>query len=158
MKFNTRFNPPRPEGIIFDECSKTEQCFKDECDTDRILQRYAETGTWSSMPSSGRVPMFEDVSDVPELASHLSQMNNLQSMFSGLPAEVKARFGNLSALVEWLSDPTNVGEARELGLLSPDESASVASNASNSPADAGAPATTASEASGGSVVPPQSNN
>ena len=37
---------PQKVGMRFEQPSMTQQHFKDECDVNRIMQRYEETGTW----------------------------------------------------------------------------------------------------------------
>ena len=51
----------RPHAITFTEPSLTRQSFKDECDVNKIVQRYTETGMINHIPRT--IPQYGDAPD-----------------------------------------------------------------------------------------------
>lgn len=94
--------------------SKTDQSFKDDCDVNLILKRFMKTG--QRLPQvTGK---YNDISEVPNLADALTQLNEAQHAFDNLPSFVRKRFGNSPVeLVNFLKDPQNFEEGVKLGLL-----------------------------------------
>ena len=82
------------------------------------MARYLKTGT---------VPMYMDRNmldgDLHTMSFHEMQnaIADASSAFASLPATVRARFENDPAkFVDFASDPANLPELRELGMLSPE--------------------------------------
>lgn len=101
-------------ALRFKQPSLTKQAFKQECDIINILNQYAQTGVITHLAS--REPQYLD------LPSHtfLEAMNivrDAEQTFADLPAKIRARFRNPSALLEFLEDPSNFDEAASLGLI-----------------------------------------
>lgn len=122
--------------------SRTSQEFAEDADVNVIMARYVKTGT---------IPVFLDqqplVGDLHEWSYHDMQnaIADANSAFAALPSSVRARFENDPAkFLEFASDDKNIGELRELGLLSPEaverldaaEAASVAETAAQATAAA----------------------
>ena len=65
VKFRTCYTARDEEhkGIVFCSDSLAQQQFKDECDVNRIVDRYVKTGVLDHQ--SAIVPQYGDVSDVP---------------------------------------------------------------------------------------------
>lgn len=94
--------------------SLTKQSFADECDINRILERFAITG---HVPENVRAPSFGDFVDIPSYQDALNAVIEAEHSFMQMPANVRARFGNdAHAFVEFCSDPENLPEMRKLGL------------------------------------------
>ena len=94
--------------------SLTKQSFADECDINRILERFAITG---HVPDNVRAPSFGDFVDIPSYQDALNAVIEAERSFMQMPANVRARFGNdAHAFVEFCSDPENLPEMRKLGL------------------------------------------
>lgn len=98
--------------------SLTGQEFAEDADINNIMARYVKTGT---------VPMFVDRKmldgDLHVLSYHEMQnvIADANSAFNSLPAIVRARFDNDPAkFVDFAMNEENVGELRELGMLSPE--------------------------------------
>lgn len=94
--------------------SLTKQSFADECDINRILERFAITG---HVPENVRAPSYGDFVDIPSYQDALNAVIEAERSFMQMPANVRARFGNdAHAFVEFCSDPENLPEMRKLGL------------------------------------------
>lgn len=119
MKFFTRFNPPPSPGIHFEEPSLTDQTQKDDCDVNRILAKFRETGSLIDPLHPGtRKPIFGDFTDIPDYQGALDIIIRSDEAFMQLPAKVRERFGNNpQEIFDFLSDEKNRQEAIELGLI-----------------------------------------
>ena len=94
------------------------QSFKEECDINNILARYAATGLLT--PVQQTPGFFVDVSDVGDYREALDNVIQAQALFMQLPAVIRARFENdPAAFLDFASDPTNEDQMREMGLLPP---------------------------------------
>lgn len=95
--------------------SKTKQSFKDECDINRIMARYAATGTLDFV--NRREAQFLDVSDI-DFQNAMRIVTESREAFMTLPAAVRDRFQNdPGQLLGFLSDDSNREEAIKLGLV-----------------------------------------
>lgn len=122
-KVYSAFDLPNDEGTINELPSRTQQHFADECDINKIMEKYEKTGCLIDpmiMPS--RQPMFQDCSNtVSDYHEAQNTLVNAQNAFNELPAYVRKRFENEPAnLIEFLSDSKNKKEAQDLGLVLPD--------------------------------------
>lgn len=95
--------------------SKTDQQYKDECDTNYILRKYKQTGVITHLARSAG--QFADLSDIPDLLDGYNRIKAAQEGFNSLPATIRNRFNNdFHSMVAFLNDPKNLSEAQELGL------------------------------------------
>lgn len=128
---------PLCDGITFSEPTATQQQFKDECNVNFILRRYADTGVLTHV--SDVEPCFDDCSEF----DYLHAMNTVvraQEDFNALPSAVRKRFNNSpQELFSFLAKEENRDEAVALGLVVPKVSES-ASDSVPAPAPAPAPA------------------
>lgn len=116
FKITKRKNGSIRMQTLNDKPSVTDQSFTDDCDVNKILKRFMKTGQ-QLPPITGQ---YADVSEVPNLDTALSQLNQAQSLFDALPAEIRRRFGNSPVeLVNFLQNPLNREEGEKLGLLKP---------------------------------------
>lgn len=112
---------PSP-GIVFDEASRTQQHFKDECDIDRILKKYNETGFLVNPLEPRRPAKWGDFSSVADYQASMNRLVQVQEAFDALPSRVRERFRNdPMQMLAFLEDPANKEEAVSLGLVSPPE-------------------------------------
>lgn len=108
---------PSP-GIVFDEASRTQQHFKDECDIDRILKKYSETGFLVSPLEPRRPAKWGDFSSVADYQASMNRLVQVQEAFEALPSRVRERFRNdPMQMLAFLEDPVNKDEAVKLGLV-----------------------------------------
>lgn len=118
---------PLCDGITFSEPAATQQQFKDECDVNFILRRFADTGVLTHVSDSQ--PVFDECSEF----DYLNAMNTVvraQEDFEALPSNVRKRFNNSPAeLFSFLAKEENRDEAVSLGLVVPKVSESAADSA-----------------------------
>lgn len=98
------------------EPSKTQQQFKDECDINNIVKRFADTGEFRHLTS--KEGTYADFSQITDYQDMLDTVIYAKNAFSSLPAEVRKRFGNdPGLLLQFLQDPNNREEGEKLGLI-----------------------------------------
>lgn len=136
----TVFDPKTGEYKTVRHPSMTKQAFAEACDINNILREYSVTGMVSHLAPNAAEGRYEDM---PESVDYQEAMNVVlaaQETFATLPSKLRERFENDPAqFLEFVNDPANRAEAKELGLLKPEQS----------PEPQGAPAG-GSEATGGS--------
>lgn len=104
-------------GLSCSEPTLAQQSFKDECDINTILERFAVTG---ELPNNVRMPQYGDFSGIFDYQTALNAVMAADDSFMQLPASVRARFDNDPALfVEFCGDESNREEAIKLGLVPP---------------------------------------
>lgn len=80
------------------------QSAKDECDVNLILDRFRRTGAVDHLARG--TPVFADVSEVGDYRTALENARAAEKYFAGLPAKVRAEFGNDAVrYLEALQDP-----------------------------------------------------
>lgn len=109
----------RPHALGAWPKSMTKQSHKAECDINNIMKRFEKTGIIEHANRfEGNYGDFTQVPDDYQAAVQL--VTNAQEMFMTLPAKVRARFDNdPGAFLEFVSDPRNLDEMREMGLAKP---------------------------------------
>lgn len=118
IRVNLRHAPS--VGIVFEEASMTQQHFKDECDIDKILKKYNETGFLVNPLESRRPAKWGDFSSVNDYQQAMNKLVEVQEAFDSLPSKVRERFRNdPMQMLAFLEDEKNIDEAVSLGLVSP---------------------------------------
>lgn len=118
MNFKTIYNYKSPKGIENTAASMTQQQFADECDINRIMDRYMRTGCLSDPLSQMRPGTYGDFSELGDYMENMNKVIEARNMFEALPAKVRERFGNNpGAMIDFVMDPNNQNEAISLGLL-----------------------------------------
>lgn len=113
-KFHTRFNPPPSRPVVFTQPTMTQQHFRDECDVNSIMKRYAQTGILPQAQGA----IFADVAEYGDYREMLHKIMEVDSAFALLPSGTRAMFQNDPSLVyEFIANPANLDKAIELGLL-----------------------------------------
>ncbi len=111
------YDPPPGQVLICPEESRTRQSEAAACNINNIMARYEKTGV---LPLQGREGFFADVSEMGDYRQAMDQVERGQQAFMLLPAGVRARFANDAAqFLDFVSDPANRDEMREMGLLEP---------------------------------------
>ena len=96
------------------EDSVTQQCFKDECDINILLKKFAVTG---QLPENVRVPQFADFEEAFDFQSSMNVIRAAEEAFNAMPAEVRERFQNdPGRFLEFANDASNYDEALKMGL------------------------------------------
>lgn len=94
----------------------THQSFQDECDINKIMKRYQDTGMIEHVREIST--NYGDFSNVDDYQTALNKVISAQESFDALPAEIRKRFKNDPAeLIDFMNDPKNAQEAVQLGLL-----------------------------------------
>lgn len=120
MKFNTRYTPPPSPGLsCAGDPGLTDQSQKDDCDVNRIIDRYRETGYLVDPAHPGtRQPIFGDFTEIPDYQGALDMIDRADAAFMSLPSKVRDRFhNNPQEIFDFLNDEKNRTEAIELGLI-----------------------------------------
>lgn len=98
----------------FEGESLTKQSFKAECDINRVMAKYRQTGLIPQVV--GQQASFVDV---PSMTYHEAQnaLARANQGFAALPSEIRKRFGNSPmAFLEFMENPENIPEMVKLGL------------------------------------------
>lgn len=111
MKIHTLYDrPPKPKSI-FKQKSLTHQSFKNECDINKIIDRYHTTGvmgTPNRPPDQTRTPLYGDFTNVPDLKGAYDQIIEAEDLFNSLPAKVRKTFDNDPVrFLDFCADPDN---------------------------------------------------
>lgn len=98
-----------------DKPSKTIQSAKEDCDINRILKKFAETGTLTHV---NRSPLaFRDTVGDLDYKEAQTAYYTAKEAFAQLPSKIRNRFMNdPGQLIEFLADPANDAEAVALKL------------------------------------------
>lgn len=121
MKFSNKYEHHAAElaGIDCSGDGMTRQEFAEESDINNIMARYMSTGILENV-REGLEQAFVDVSEAEDYQSMQDAILRSQEAFMALPAVVRDRVGNTPAgYLQFVSDPANENEMRELGLLKP---------------------------------------
>lgn len=97
--------------------SKTQQQFRDEVDIARMFRKYkADT---LPIPAAVFDPVnYGDTGGYPDLRAALEVAREASDSFMQLPAKLRKRFDNSPGkLWEFVNDPENLEEARQLGIV-----------------------------------------
>ena len=125
MKFKTIYNYKSPKGIVNKAASMTQAQFKDECDINKIMDRYFRTGCLSDPLNQMKPGTYGDFSEMGDYMENMNKIVQAREMFDALPSRVRERFGNNpGAMIDFVMDPNNREEAKKLGLLREDVSIS----------------------------------
>ena len=117
-EIRSRYSPRVRVQFDFLEPSRTQQHFKDECDIDRILKKYSQTGFLVDPLAPRRDPLFGDFSESMSFMEAQTRIARVREAFDSLPSQIRDRFANDPyRLLAWCENPDNAEEAVKLGLL-----------------------------------------
>lgn len=105
--------------LYCEDVSLTKQSFKDECDINNIMNKWVKNGILTHVSRyQGR---YEDLSGAQDYHTSLNQVIAAQEAFETLPATIRSRFQNdPGEFLSFVSDPANLNEMKELGLIPSD--------------------------------------
>lgn len=102
-------------GLTCDDVSLTKQSFADECDINKIVERFLHTG---QLPQNVSLPQFGDYSQTLDYQTALNLVIEAQDAFMQFPHDVRARFSNDPAqFLDFVNNPDNIDEAIKLGIF-----------------------------------------
>lgn len=116
--FLTAYGPKQRNRMFFNpDTDRTKQSFKDECDINVIMRRYAATGQVDHL--NQRSPMYGEIPATDFMAA-MQLVVEAKHQFDALPSAVRDRFANDPArLLAFLENPENRAEGEKLGLIVP---------------------------------------
>lgn len=101
--------------LEFKKPSRTLQYFKEECDTNLIMQKYQKLGIIEHVNKNQ--PQYGDFSQIPNYQEALHKISAAQESFMNLPSSIRARFKNdAGAFVAFSVDEANHSELVKMGL------------------------------------------
>lgn len=105
-------------AVEFDpDSSLTHQSFKEECDINTIMRRFAVTG---ELPENIRVPQYQEFDGVFDFQTAMNLVRASQEAFEAMPATVRDRFNNDPArFMDFVNDADNYDEALKMGIVNP---------------------------------------
>lgn len=118
----------------FSKPSLTKQSFANDANINVIMARWERDGLVQS--ANQRAPQYGDFSNVDSYKAALDGVMAANGDFLQLSAEIRARFDNEPVqLLEFLDNPDNLDEARELGIVAalPPEPEAVVENTGGDP-------------------------
>lgn len=93
------------------EDGRTKQCFKDECDIEKIMARADKAGTISHLEKFQGV--YADFSDF-DFHEQTSKLTRGREIFDQLPAELRQEFGQSPAdFFKFVNDTENIDDLRK---------------------------------------------
>ena len=99
------------------DSSLTQQSFKEECDINTIMRRFAVTG---ELPENVRVPQYQEFDGVFDFQTAMNLVRTSQEAFEAMPATVRDRFNNDPArFMDFVNDADNYDEALKMGIVNP---------------------------------------
>ncbi len=122
MSYNTQCKVKRVKGsgprnkvrIKFAKNGRTKQSMKDECDINKIMEKFQKTGALAHVNKHEAEYGFATSED---FASAMRTVTVAQEMFDDLPSSIRNRFGNNpGAFLDFVQDANNKKEGQELGL------------------------------------------
>lgn len=137
MKIFSRYDLPDVPGFVSEGPSLTQQHFKEECDINNIIAKYA-SGIQDLTPENvrnlisqvtppeqllnRRQPVFGDYYSVKDYQSAQNILREADEAFNAIPSYIRLKFGNDPAqFLEWLHDPKNKKEAEQYGFFVPEQ-------------------------------------
>lgn len=121
--FRTPFNYDRDAvsletGLVCEDESLTLQSHAEDADINVIVKRFGITGNF---PQGLRAPTYGDFTYLGDYRDALDALRSADATFMALPAELRNKFGNDPAeFVDFCSNPANIKEMQEMGLVVPD--------------------------------------
>lgn len=95
--------------------SRTKQSFAKECDINNIMARYAKTGLISH--TNRYNGDYSDLTTQMDFHEATNLIHEAQQAFSSLPSGIRTKFDNdPGKFLEFVDNPENLDEIRELGL------------------------------------------
>lgn len=117
-------------SLVFKVVDKTDlymyiQSFKDSCDLNKLLERFAETGDMSVFNQRRQEPMYGDFVEMPKTVAEMYQrVQDAQDLFLSLDPSIREKFNNSAS--EWLASMNEPDWLEKMGQKAP-----------NSPVDEG---------------------
>lgn len=105
---------------FFNKPSKAQQNYRDSCNINKIIKRYAsQTGVDPmTLDPNSFGGLYGDFTQVPVLRDALGQVAQVQSFFDALPLNIRDKFNHdVRSFVDFCSVPENHSVLVDLGLI-----------------------------------------
>lgn len=106
-----------PNRVVFNTFGKSrvEQHHKQACDINNIVSKYRKTGL---LPEREGRPHYGDFTSGGDFQECMNMITEAEESFADLPSNLRKRFNNdPAALIDFMSDESNLDEAVKLGLV-----------------------------------------
>lgn len=114
-RFRVNYGPQIKQTLECTDPSRTKQSFKDECNINKILERFSKTGELTHLMKAE--PRYGDFADVGTFQEAMGVVAFAHEQFAALSAAVRKRFNNdPSEFLEFANNPENHKEMVKLGL------------------------------------------
>lgn len=126
-KIYSRFNPPLVSGLTCTKPSLTSQEFKEECNINVLLKKYAVQAKLLGMPLSDVIPQpsaenFGDFTNVEEFLNSMNRVSQVKGMFDALPSDIRQACGNDPAnFLRMCQDEKNFKAFADRGIFNKEE-------------------------------------
>lgn len=119
MTIRVAYGPKLKVALSFSGKGRTKQAFKAECDINNIMARFRKTGV---LDFAQRMEARYGDCTGHDFATAMNMVAEAKSLFQAMPAHLRDHFKNDPArFLEFVNNPANRDEARELGLLKPEQ-------------------------------------
>jgi len=117
MTKSSKTSTKRPHSISDWGQGMTKQSFRDECNINKIMDKFQRTGLINHY--AAHAPEYMDI-DPLNYHQAMNIIADANTMFEELPASVRAKFKNSpEEFLEFTSNPENIEELRKMGLAKP---------------------------------------
>lgn len=117
MKIISRYSEKQKSRTVPKGQSLTQQSQANETDINIIMAKAIKTQQMP-LPIHERVAQFGDFTQIDSYHTAQNKITHAMTEFLTLPAAMRAKFENdPSKLIQFLSDPDNLDEAVEMGLV-----------------------------------------
>jgi hypothetical protein len=121
VEFYTRYKAPKSPIADSSKPSLTQQEFKESCDINNILAKFAVQAQALGVEPSQLMPQdqgsYGDFSNLDDFQTAQNKIAFLNDQFSNLPSDVRRKFGDdLNNFIGAISDPSRIDELGELGV------------------------------------------
>ena len=102
----------------FTKPSMTKQSFQDESNVNNIMAKYLQTGLLDHV--NQHQGNYGDFINAPDYHTAMNRITAADQAFQTIPSDIRKRFANSATeFLEFVQNPDNEEEMRELGLLPP---------------------------------------
>lgn len=118
MAFKKPYGSRSRKPTVINGPSLTHQSFKQECDINFIMRKYQRTGLADHV--NQYQGDYSDLTEVPDYHEAMNKIISANEAFSSLSSSIRKKFSNDPAeFLDFVSNPENESEMRDMGLLPP---------------------------------------
>ena len=115
IKIRTAYSPNVRVGFATVGESKTDPIFAEDLKIQNMIKKYDSTNLLELV--SNKTPQYIDLSDVTDLQSAMTKIQDAQETFMEVPATIRERFqNNPQTFYNFVNDKNNIDELVNMGL------------------------------------------